>query len=90
MSQSRALEGMAYQVLESIEADFDAMTWTFRIGGGNRVTAGHYAVMPTDEFMKMSGKLATAEGLLRQWLGGHLDAAFKERVESLFDPEPLG
>ena len=90
MSHSRNSNGADYQVLESVECDFEKMTWTFSIGAGNRISAGHYAVMPTDRFMTLTGKLARAEGLLRQWLGGHLDEKFKERVECYFDPEPLG
>jgi len=82
-------DGAAFQILESIEADFDGMTWTFQIGAGNRVGAGHYAVMPSEHFMDMSGKLARAEGLLRQFLNGDLDAGFQERVQRYFDPKPL-
>jgi hypothetical protein len=83
------LDRVHLQVLESAEADFEKMTWTFSIGHGNRVSGGHYAVLPTDEYSKITGRLAHAEGLLRQCLRGHLDDKFKERVESFFDPEPL-
>jgi hypothetical protein len=77
------------QCLESVEADFGEMTWTFRLEPMNEVGAGQYAVIPWEDFMKTSTKLAHAEGLLKQWLGGHLDDGFKERVEKHFDPEPL-
>jgi len=77
-------------VLESIEADFDAMSWTFRLQPSNHVSAGNFAVLPVESYALMSRKLATAEGLLRQWLAGHLDDQFRERVQSFFDPEPLG
>lgn len=79
----------AFQVLESVEADFENLTWTFRITSANEVYAGTVAVLPTETFMKMSTRLAVAEGLLRQWLRGHLDDGFKERVEKHFDPEPI-
>ncbi len=85
-----ALNTADFQILESREADFENLTWTFSITSNNEVGAGYYAVLPSPHFAKMSEKLAKAEGLLRQWLGGHLDDGFKERVERYFDPEPLG
>lgn len=84
-----SLDGKDYQVLESIEADFSEMTWTFRLPSNGEVGAGNYAVLPVETFAKMSRQFARADGLLRQWLRGHLDETFKERVECFFDPEPL-
>jgi hypothetical protein len=83
----------AFQVLESSEADFDEGTWTFLLSGDSYVTAGQFAIMPAEEFMKFSEKLARAEGLLRQvmdiedsvGIGGRLH----EAIQSHFDPEPL-
>ena len=84
-------EEMGYQVLESIEADFEEMTWTFSIGSGNQVAGGRYAVLPTDEFSKLTRKLAHAEGLLRPLVGSFnaLTDEQRERIEKFFDPEPL-
>lgn len=83
------VHGKPFDVLESVEADFEQMTWTFRLNASTEVGAGQYAVLFAKDFMAISGKLATAEGLLRQWLKGHLDDGFKERVERHFDPAPL-
>jgi hypothetical protein len=83
------IDRRAFQILESSEVDFEKMTWTFTITGSNEVGAGLYAVLPSETFMKMSNRLAHAEGLLQQWRGGHLDEGFKKRVESHFDPEPF-
>lgn len=55
----------AWQILESREADFDEMTWTFCIGSGNEVGAGSYAVLPADEFRKSMDRLEHAERILR-------------------------
>ena len=78
------------QCLESVEADFGEMTWTFRLEPMNEVGAGQYAVVPWEDFAKMSTKLVHAEGLLKEWLNEPIDDGFKERVAKHFDPEPLG
>ena len=78
-----------FQVLESVEADFEHLTWTFRITSSNEVYAGNVAVLPVEKFAKLSERLARADGLLRQFMSGHLDEKFKERVECHFDPDPL-
>lgn len=87
---SDSAEKLGYQVLESVEADFGELTWTFRLESSHRVAAGHFAVVPVRPFMTMNGKLAHAEGLLRRYLAGERDATFEEHVEKFFDPEPLG
>lgn len=81
---------LGYQVLESVEADFGELTWTFRLASNNRVAAGNFAVVPVDQFMTLNNKVRHAEGLLRRYLAGERDATFKEHVEKFFDPEPLG
>ena len=79
----------AFQILESLEADFEKMTWTFGLGSNTEVGAGQYAILPSDAFMKMSARLANAEVLLRRFLAGESGDKFKEHVEAHFDPEPL-
>lgn len=80
---------LGYQVLESTEADFDEMTWTFRLKVLDRVAAGHFAIVPVRPFMTMNDKLTHAQMLLRRYLAGERDATFKEHVEKFFDPDPL-
>lgn len=81
----------AFQVLESVEADFEAMTWTFRVPAYGEVGGGNYAILPVETFMDMSTKLAVAEGLLKRALAGEasLRVEYKEAIESYFDPKPL-
>lgn len=80
-----------YQVLESVEADFGELTWTFRLQPTNRVAAGNFVVSPVHQFMLMQAKLTQAEGLLR-WVrdkGEPLTLNDRERIAKFFDPEPL-
>ena len=77
---------VAYQVLESVEADFDEMTWTFRIQDFHHVTGGHFAIVDNLPFTKALAKLSYAEQLLRKAADGQ---DIKEGAMSFFDPEPL-
>jgi len=80
-------EKMGYQVLESIEADFDQMTWTFRLQPSNRVSAGNFALVPVEQFMQMNAKLQQAEHLLRDLREiGPISPKHKDMVERYFDP----
>lgn len=79
----------AWQVLESMEADFEKMTWTFSIGGHNEVSAGQYAVIPASEFRKQMDKLESAEKLLNSLQSDPgMSEKNAERVARFFDPEP--
>lgn len=78
-----------WQMLESIEADFGELTWTFRLPSNGWVGAGNYAVIPHEAFANMSTKLAHAEALLRRYLHNDGDLKLREHIESFFDPEPL-
>ena len=83
------LDSAAFQILESAEADFETMTWTFKLGANNHVGGGYFAVMPSNKFMDMSAKLANAEGLLKQILDGDQGGAtWRERAQRYFDPAP--
>jgi hypothetical protein len=88
----------------SLEADFEADTWTFKLCNDRyQVSAGPYALIHNDDYDAMMHEISAArerikraENLLRPWLNGDcpqgLDDSFKwwrEEVESFFDPEPL-
>lgn len=78
-----------YQVLDSIEADFEKMTWTFQITPSNRVAAGEYVIIDVAPFMKLNERMERAEHLLRVLRDDRgLDGCNKERIDSFFDPEP--
>lgn len=80
-----------YQVLESVEADFGEMTWTFRLEPSNRVSGGQYAVLYVERFMKMNSKLERAEEILRSLRKiKFLCDLDREMIDKFFDPEPLG
>ena len=81
-----SLDRAKFQVGESVEADFEQLTWTFRFGPSYRVSAGNFAIVPVEEFARMSRKLTEAEGLLRRARAG---AVQMEHIEAFFDPEPL-
>ena len=78
-------------------ADFEAHTWQFKMCREHyEVSPGTYALIHNDDYDAMMHEISNtrqrakrAEELLRQWLNGHLDDGFKERVESHFDPEPM-
>ncbi len=82
-------EGKDFQVMESCEADFEKLTWSFTMRSNQHVAAGNYAIMPVETYAYLARKHANAESLLRTWLSGKLDDCFKERVERHFDPKPL-
>lgn len=82
-------EGKHFQVLESLEADFENMKWSFAIQDRHSVGAGQYAIVPVVFIVKNNAKLDHAERLLR-----HLREVVKEpheveKIDSFFDPEPL-
>lgn len=80
------------QVLESAEADFEKMTWTFTLNGNSEVSAGNFAILPSEVFATMTRKLAHAEGLLKRVLGIEYSVGIggnlHEAIESFFDPLP--
>jgi hypothetical protein len=78
-----------FQILASIEADFEKMTWTFALNSDTRVAGGCYAILYSETYMKMSEQLARAEGLLRRYIAGERDGQFHEHVLRHFDPDPL-
>lgn len=77
----------AWQILESHEADFENMTWTFGLHTGSHVTAGEFAVIPADEFRRSMDKLERAETLLRRVLNHPVPVDLAEIVQRYFDPE---
>lgn len=81
-------EGQGLRVLESVEADFEKMTWTFRLGINDRVAAGNYAVWPVESHVYATSRRQHAEGLLRRVLsdGLTINAQTKEAIEKFFDP----
>ena len=88
-----ALDRDDFQLLESCEADFGMMTWTFTITAGNEVGAGAYAVMPSETFMKMRKRLELATHLIRHICETQnestMGARGYESCQAFFDPEPL-
>ena len=86
-------EGKHFQVLESVEADFDKMTWSFSIQDRHHVAAGHYAIVDAGLMAKNNAKLAAAEGLLRSVIDTNTPVAvgstLYEQLLRYFDPEPL-
>lgn len=83
------VEGTNFQVLESVEADFDAMTWSFRLQGHHRVSGGHYGVVHVAVLVKVNSKLDHATRLLRHLREVVTEPHEKEKIDSFFDPEPL-
>ena len=82
----RSTDAEHYQVLESSEADFEKMTWTFALGVDQYVTGGHFAIVPVLAFTKAAARLSYAEELLRRAANGD---NIQESAEKFFDPEPL-
>jgi hypothetical protein len=84
------VEGKTFQIMESVEADFDAMTWSFRLQPHSHVSGGQYAIAHIALVAKNNGKLDHAERLLRH-LHGHVELPDheKEKIASFFDPEQL-
>lgn len=83
---------LGYQVLESQEADFEKMTWTFGLQISHSVTGGHFCIIPVLPFTKAMAKLSYAEELLRGLVDKHeaMTDYERERIAKFFDPEPLG
>lgn len=75
-----------YQQIESVEADFEKMTWTFQIQPHNRVTGGHFCVVETRAFTKAMAKLSYADQLLQELLEGK---DIRQGAMKFFDPDPL-
>jgi hypothetical protein len=81
---------MTVEMLDSLEADFEKMTWTFGLGLNSEVGAGRYAIVPYGDYLKMTARLERAEQLLRSMRQiSSLCDYDKERVDSFFDPAPL-
>jgi hypothetical protein len=78
-----------YQFLESREADFEKMTWTFGLDSNSEVGAGRYAIVLEDHFEKMTNKLDHATRLLRHLRENVSEPHDQEKIDSFFDPEPL-
>lgn len=82
-----------FEVGESLEADFEKGTWTFRFHGYYIVGAGMHAIVPIVRYEQSQRRLAEAERILR----GLCDTETKqsigpknhEEIHSFFDPEPL-
>ena len=91
---NEAEDSIGDQVLESVEADFDEMTWTFRLQSHNRVSGGHFVILPVLPYSKAMAKLAYAEQILRGLCDTEtahsIGAKNIESIHKFFDPEPLG
>lgn len=83
----------AFQTLESAEADFEKMTWTFRIAANNRVGAGLYTVIPDDIAIRHARRLQCAESILRRICETETEATIGksiiEAAHAFFDPDPI-
>lgn len=81
------------QVLESLEADFEKMTWTFGLTGCTRVGCGQYAILWAETYQKQQSRLAWAERILRGLCDTETATTIGgknyEAIHAFFDPEPL-
>lgn len=81
-----------HEVGESVEADFEKLTWTFRINTSCEVGAGFYGIVMLEKLMDMLERLKQAEGILARINELEnpmtIGATNYEAVQRYFDPKP--
>lgn len=79
-------------ILDSLEADFDKMTWTFGLGLNTEVGAGLYAILPSEVYRRQHERLERAEAILSRMCELETEEtigrANYEAVLRFFDPLP--
>lgn len=86
------MSGAKVEVGESMEADFEKMTWTFHFDGYYTVSAGKFAILPVEQHEEDAKRLDWATRILRSLCDTENEKTVGPRnyeaILRFFDPKP--